>query len=238
MRRRRRGWATTWCSRSWRWTGWRGTPTTPANAGKRRQEELARSEPVPTTIVRATQFHKFAEMVVGWTRQGDVASVAPLLVQPLAVGDVADVLVEVTTGTPPAGTATINLAGPEPQDLVDMARRTLAARGETVRLVPTWRGRFGPAMAGEVLLPGPDTRIAPPPSTPGWSHSPPPPLPADTPEFPGGCRVRPVRAVVGHPRTAPFRSPRRREVRAMRSRSPVTSVAHERRAGYPFCDRS
>jgi NAD(P)-dependent dehydrogenase (short-subunit alcohol dehydrogenase family) len=59
--------------------------------------------------------------------------------------------VDVTTG-----------AGPEPQDLVDMARRTLAARGESVRLVPSWRnGPFGVEMAGEVLLPGPGARLAP-----------------------------------------------------------------------------
>jgi hypothetical protein len=39
--------------------------------------------------------------------------------------------------------------------MVDMARRTLAARGRQVRLVPTWQnGIFGVEMAGEVLLPG------------------------------------------------------------------------------------
>jgi hypothetical protein len=42
-----------------------------------------------------------------------------------------------------------------------MARRTLAARGELLRLIPTWRGRYGVEMAGEVLLPGPDARLAP-----------------------------------------------------------------------------
>ena len=43
-----------------------------------------------------------------------------------------------------------------------MARRTLGARGRDVQLAPTWRnGVFGVEMAGEVLLPGPDARIAP-----------------------------------------------------------------------------
>ena len=42
-----------------------------------------------------------------------------------------------------------------------MARRTLAARGERLRLVPTWRGPFGVEMAGEVLLPGPAAVVAP-----------------------------------------------------------------------------
>ena len=34
-----------------------------------------------------------------------------------------------------------------------MARRTFAARGQDIRLVPTWRGPFGPDMAGEVCCP-------------------------------------------------------------------------------------
>jgi hypothetical protein len=59
---------------------------------------------------------------------------------------------------PPLG-ARLDIAGPETQDLVDMARRTYAARGQDIRLVPTWRGNFGPDMAGEVLLPGKDARL-------------------------------------------------------------------------------
>jgi uncharacterized protein YbjT (DUF2867 family) len=128
-------------------------------AGKRLQEELARAAPVPATILRAAPFHEFAEQVVGWTRQDDVARVPPLLLQPVAASDVADVLAELATGEPQRGR--IDLAGPEPQDLVDMARRALAVRGEEIRLIPTWRGAFGVEMAGEVLLPGPDARLAP-----------------------------------------------------------------------------
>jgi uncharacterized protein YbjT (DUF2867 family) len=110
-------------------------------AGKRLQEEVLSSGPVPFTIQRATQFHEFAGQVVGWTRVRQVAAVPPLLVQPVAAAD---------------------LAGPEPQDLVDMARRTLAARGESIRLIPSWRtGIFGVEAAGEVLLAGPEARLAP-----------------------------------------------------------------------------
>lgn len=127
-------------------------------AGKRLQEELVASGPVTATIVRAAQFHEFAAMVVSWTRSGDVAAVPPLLVQPIAAADVGDVLAR-TALSGPAGT--FELAGPDLQDLVDMARRTLAARSETLRLVPTWRGLFGPEMAGEVLLPGPGAMLAP-----------------------------------------------------------------------------
>jgi uncharacterized protein YbjT (DUF2867 family) len=127
-------------------------------AGKRLQEELVRTGAVPGSIVRATQFHEFAAMVASWTRTGDVAAVPPLLVQPIAAADVGDALATAALGSP---VGTTEIAGPEPQDLVDMARRTLAAQGETLRLVPTWRGLFGVEMAGEVLLPGPDAMLAP-----------------------------------------------------------------------------
>lgn len=128
-------------------------------AGKRRQEALVQAGSVPFTILRATQFHEFAALVVGWTRRGDTAVVPPLLVQPVAAADVGRMLAEVAIG-PPQGRAA-DLAGPEPQDLVDMARRTMTARGDAVRLVASWRdGPFGVEMAGEVLLPGPHARIA------------------------------------------------------------------------------
>ena len=128
-------------------------------AGKREQERLALSGPVPSSVVRATQFFDYAAQMVAWTRRGQSAALPPLLLQPVALTDVADVLVEVAVGEPVDGIC--ELAGPETHDLVDMARRTLAARGESVRLVPTWRGRYGVEMAGEVLLPGPDARISP-----------------------------------------------------------------------------
>ena len=35
-----------------------------------------------------------------------------------------------------------------------MARRTYAAPGQHITLVPSWRGAFDTSMAGEVLLPG------------------------------------------------------------------------------------
>jgi uncharacterized protein YbjT (DUF2867 family) len=131
----------------------------PHYAGKREQERLVTQGPVPWTIVRATQFHDFAALVAGWTARDGVATIAPLLVQPIAPADVADVLAQVAVGAPLR--ATIDVAGPQTQDLVDMARRTFAVRGQDITLVPTWRGVFGLDMAGEILLPGEGARLAP-----------------------------------------------------------------------------
>ncbi|MEV0167241.1 SDR family oxidoreductase [Nonomuraea fuscirosea] len=128
-------------------------------AGKREQERLVTAGPVPWTIVPATQFHDFAAMVASWTERDGVAEIAPLLVRPIAPADVADVLAELAVGAPQGRYA--DVAGPEQQDLVDMARRTHQAQGRKVKLVPTWSGLFGPSMAGDVLLPGEGARITP-----------------------------------------------------------------------------
>jgi uncharacterized protein YbjT (DUF2867 family) len=128
-------------------------------AGKRTQERLVTAGPISYSIVRATQFHDFAAMVAGWGAEDGVAKIPPLLVQPIAPSDVGDALADVAIGAPLGGV--VDVAGPETQDLVDMARRTFEVRGEKIELVPTWRGIFGTDMAGEVLLPGEGARIAP-----------------------------------------------------------------------------
>lgn len=81
-------------------------------AGKREQERLVTSGPVPWTIVRASQFHDFAEMVARWSERDGSATIAPLLVQPIAPREVAQVLVEVALGEP--ARCRIDIAGPEP----------------------------------------------------------------------------------------------------------------------------
>lgn len=129
----------------------------PHYAGKREQERLVASGPVPWSIVRATQFHDFAAMVAGWAEKDGTATIAPLLVQLIAQDDVAAILADVAVGAPLG--YKLDIAGPETQDLVDMARRTFAVRGKDIKLVPTWRGNFGTDMAGEILLPGDGARL-------------------------------------------------------------------------------
>lgn len=126
---------------------------------KREQERLVEAGSVPWTIVPATQFHDFGAMVTSWTEHDGVAIVPPLLVQPIAPADIADVLAEVATGEPQARYP--DVAGPGTEDLVDMARRTNEVRGHRVRLVASWSGPFDSSFAGEVLLPGERVRIAP-----------------------------------------------------------------------------
>jgi uncharacterized protein YbjT (DUF2867 family) len=131
----------------------------PHYSGKREQERLVVSGPVPWTIVRATQFYELPARFATMTERDGVAAVPPLLLQPIAPEDVGEILAEIAVGE--ARYAKIEIAGPDTHDFVDMARRTLASRGQAIKLVPTWRGPFDISMSGEVLLPGPDARIAP-----------------------------------------------------------------------------
>jgi len=128
-------------------------------AGKLAQEELVQRGPVPFTIVRATQFHEFGEMMVQWNLQGGSATIPPLRLQPVAASDTGAMLAEVAARTPLNGW--FELAGPDRLDLVDMARRTLAARHREVEVIAGWSGGFDASAAGEVFLPGPSARIAP-----------------------------------------------------------------------------
>jgi uncharacterized protein YbjT (DUF2867 family) len=131
----------------------------PHYVGKLQQEEVLREGTVSWTILRATQFFDFPAMVVGWTTNDGVATVPPLLMQPVAIRDVAHVLAELAAA-PPANDI-IEFGGPKAEDLVDLARRTLAARNDSTELAPAWsEGMFGVEMAGNALLPKASARRA------------------------------------------------------------------------------
>ena len=126
-------------------------------AAKLRQEEHALGGNVPATVLRATQFHEFAGQILERSTVGPVAPVPRMRVQPVAAREVGEVLAELATG-PPLGGRT-ELAGPEQHDLVDMARRVVAARGGPRVLPVRLPGKAWSAMSGSGLLPGPDARL-------------------------------------------------------------------------------
>jgi uncharacterized protein YbjT (DUF2867 family) len=126
-------------------------------AGKRRQEELALSGGIPASVLRATQFHEFIAQLLERER-GPVALVPRMRSQPVAAREVASALVDLALGGP-AGMAP-GLAGPEPLEMTDMARRFLRAKGLRRVVVPVRvPGTAGQGMASGALLPtGPGPR--------------------------------------------------------------------------------
>jgi uncharacterized protein YbjT (DUF2867 family) len=127
-------------------------------AAKLDQERAALAGPVPATVLRATQFHGFAAQVLARGRRDDMVHVPDLRVQTVAARTVGGVLVELLEAGP-AGRAP-DLAGPEPADLVELARALAERRGFPVTVVA------GPPPAGvpaDALLPGPGARLEGPP---------------------------------------------------------------------------
>ncbi len=125
------------------------------------QEAAALAGPLPTTIVRATQFHEFPAQILTRLRRGPVALMPVMRIQPVAARSVGEVLVEAAIG-PPSG-ATIEVAGPGPQDLVSMARSVLVAQRVRASVIPLpLPGRAGKAMRSGGQLPLSGARVVGP----------------------------------------------------------------------------
>ena len=92
--------------------------------GKRRQEQIALGGSVPTTVLRAAQFHEFAGQLLD---RSPLPVVPQMLSQPVAASEVASHLVDLAHGEA-LGSAP-ELAGPEERQMVDLARQTQRARG-------------------------------------------------------------------------------------------------------------
>jgi uncharacterized protein YbjT (DUF2867 family) len=124
--------------------------------GKRRQEEVLAAGSVPWSVLRATQFHEFAEQMLA-RMPGPVAVIPRILSRPVAAKEVAAALIQLLDQGPQQHAPEI--AGPEDIYVADMARRVLGRRGKR-HPVLSFRipGRLGSALAHGALLPhGPFT---------------------------------------------------------------------------------
>jgi uncharacterized protein YbjT (DUF2867 family) len=123
------------------------------------QEALLRQGPTPYSIVRVTQFFEFVDAVLSWTSDEDTVRLPATRLQPIAAADVADAVVEVSTGAPLQGIR--NVAGPDVFELDELGRVTLAAweDGRTV-ITDGTAGMFA-GITDDVLTAGPDAGQAP-----------------------------------------------------------------------------
>lgn len=114
--------------------------------GKVRQEQVLGRSSVPVTILRAAQFHEFADQYLD-RGSGRLVVVPRWRVQPVAAREVGQALATLAV-KPPAGNQ--ELAGPREEDIVDMVRRVAAARGLRRRIV----GLRLPGAAGKAMAAG------------------------------------------------------------------------------------
>jgi len=123
------------------------------------QEDLLRQGPTPYSIVRATQFFEFMGAVLSETSDDDTVRLPATRLQPIAAADVADAVVEVSTGPPLQGIW--NVAGPDVFPLDELGRVTLAAQHDDRTIITDDQAGMFAAVGGDVLTAGPDAHLAP-----------------------------------------------------------------------------
>ncbi|HEY0374535.1 MAG TPA: NAD(P)H-binding protein [Amnibacterium sp.] len=124
-------------------------------AGKLAQERLVTASTVPFSLLRATRFHEFAEVLLRQTRRGRFAIVPAGLLRPIAASEVAERLVQAAEDGP--GGRLRDLAGPRDERQADLVRRVALAEGEPVRLIEVrLPGAYWRAQRSGVLCGGPD----------------------------------------------------------------------------------
>lgn len=110
--------------------------------GKVAQERVVRDSGQPYTILRATQFHEFAEQMLVRGKAGPFLIAPKMISAPVAAVEVAQALIDLAVGEPRQGT--VELTGPEQLNMGDMIRAVAKDRGVTSPIIPVPLG-FGPA---------------------------------------------------------------------------------------------
>jgi len=117
------------------------------------QERATRASAPGPLVVRATQFHNFAEQMLGWNRDGDVTRIIDVPTQPVDTAEIVKLLLAAATGEV---NSDVDLAGPKVERLVDQVERLVARQGLniTVEAIPGV-----PSMTNGSMLPGPDALL-------------------------------------------------------------------------------
>jgi uncharacterized protein YbjT (DUF2867 family) len=125
---------------------------------KMAQEKLIKASTVPYTILRATQFFEFIGSIADGSTEGNTVRLTSALMQPIAADDVAAALAPVVLSEPVNGM--IELAGPEPLPLAELARRWLTAKKDKRQVIADVKARyFGAELNDQSLTPGDNPRI-------------------------------------------------------------------------------
>jgi uncharacterized protein YbjT (DUF2867 family) len=120
--------------------------------GKKAQEALVERGPIQYTLVRATQFFEFIDLIADAATDEETVRLPPVFIQPAAADDVASVVGEVATGPPKNGM--IQVAGPQRFRLDELVRRLLDDRHDSRRVTTDADARyFGARLSEQTLVP-------------------------------------------------------------------------------------
>jgi len=134
-----------------------GLPDSGYMRAKVAQEQAIVASGLPYTIVRATQFHEFADMIAGSLIVDGVAHAPDGRIQPIAVADVAAVVAREAAAPPRNGV--LDIGGPDKISFAEMARAVLSPDTEVV--VDADATYFGTPVDDSSLVTGEDAEIAP-----------------------------------------------------------------------------
>ncbi|MBO3732936.1 SDR family oxidoreductase [Glycomyces niveus] len=121
------------------------------------QEDLLKAGPVPYTIVRSTQFFEFMEATMSWTSDDTTVRLPATPMQPIAAAEIAAAVAKAAAGAPLQGTR--DVAGPEVFTLDEIGRITLAAHGDSRKVVVDDTAGLFAAVKGDALVPKGDAVI-------------------------------------------------------------------------------
>jgi uncharacterized protein YbjT (DUF2867 family) len=123
--------------------------------GKLEIERLVTDSKLPHTILRATQFHNLLEMLFRAQRFSLVVFAPSITLQPIAVEDIADRLVELVAADP--GGRVPDIGGPQRRTVPELAKVWTVARRSRRPIVPVKvPGKaFAAYAAGHSLVSGP-----------------------------------------------------------------------------------
>jgi uncharacterized protein YbjT (DUF2867 family) len=125
----------------------------PYYRAKLAQERATQAHAPGPVVLRTSQFLDFPRQMLEWNRQGDEVTIPDMLTQPVAVSEVARVLLELATAAD--APAVVELAGPRRERLPELVGRL--GSGVTIHTAPV-----SDEVRDGALLPGPDAIIAGP----------------------------------------------------------------------------
>ncbi|RDH77724.1 NAD-dependent epimerase/dehydratase family protein [Mycolicibacterium moriokaense] len=131
-----------------------GLPDSGYLRAKVAQEKIITESGLPYTLVRATQFAEFTDQITDSLVVGDEVRVPDALIQPIPAWKVVSVVSRAAVAQPLNGF--VNIGGPQKISFEQMARDSLAHRGETKSVVVDPAATYFGAALDERSLVTPD----------------------------------------------------------------------------------
>ncbi|GFG51739.1 LysR family transcriptional regulator [Mycolicibacterium agri] len=117
-----------------------GLPESGYMRAKFAQEKIITESGLPCTIVRATQFSEFTDQITDSLTVGDEVRVPDALIQPIAADRVAEEVARAALADPLNDY--VNIGGPEKISFEQMARESLARRGDDKSVVVDQNAKY------------------------------------------------------------------------------------------------